>query len=81
MLFNLAEHSRPHRTGPPSHQKPRGRHQGEALIFKSLNIQLTEQATHFSQVSPGVDYRKAIQLLEKATAPVGLDSARTEKSL
>jgi hypothetical protein len=38
---------------------------GKALMLKSLNIQLTEQATHFSQVPPGVDYRKAIVLLEK----------------
>jgi hypothetical protein len=39
---------------------------GKALMLKSLNIQLTEQATHFSQVPPDVDYRKAIQLLEKS---------------
>jgi hypothetical protein len=37
---------------------------GKALMFKLLNIQLTEQATHFSQVPPGGDYRRAIQLLE-----------------
>ena len=37
---------------------------GKALLVKSLNIQITEQASHFSQVPPGVDYRKAIQLLE-----------------
>jgi hypothetical protein len=43
---------------------------GKALMLKSLNIKLTEQATHFSQVPPGVDYRKAIQLLENSTAPV-----------
>jgi hypothetical protein len=43
---------------------------GKALLLKSLNIQLTEQATHFSQVPPEVDYRKAIQLLEKSTTPV-----------
>jgi hypothetical protein len=43
---------------------------GKALMIKSLNIKLTEQATHFSQVPPGVDYRKAIQLLENSTAPV-----------
>jgi hypothetical protein len=36
---------------------------GKALMLKSLNIQLTEQASHFSQVPLGVDYRKAIQLL------------------
>ena len=43
---------------------------GKALMLKSLNIKLTEQATHFSQVPPGVDYRKAIQLLENSTATV-----------
>jgi hypothetical protein len=37
---------------------------GKALLLKSLNIQLTEQATHFSQVPPGTDYRKAIELLQ-----------------
>ena len=37
---------------------------GKALLLKSLNIQLTEQATHFSQVPPGGDYRKAIELLQ-----------------
>jgi hypothetical protein len=43
---------------------------GKALLLKSLNIQLTEQATHFSQVPPGVDYRKAIQLLQNSGAPI-----------
>jgi hypothetical protein len=43
---------------------------GKALMFKSLNIQMTEQASHFSQVPPGVDYRKAIQLLQNSGAPV-----------
>jgi hypothetical protein len=42
---------------------------GKALMVKSLNIQMTEQATHFSQVPPGVDYRKAIQLLENREGP------------
>jgi hypothetical protein len=42
---------------------------GKALMVKSLNIQLTEQATHFSQVPPNVDYRKAIQLLKNSGAP------------
>jgi hypothetical protein len=45
---------------------------GKALLVKSLNIQMTEQASHFSQVPPGVDYRKAIQFLENsgvATSP------------
>jgi hypothetical protein len=43
---------------------------GKALMLKSLDIQLTEQASHFSQVPPGTDYRKAIQLLEKSEGPV-----------
>jgi hypothetical protein len=43
---------------------------GKALLLKSLDIHLTEQATHFSQVPSGVDYRKAIQLLEKSEGPV-----------
>jgi hypothetical protein len=42
---------------------------GKALLVKSLNIEITEQASHFSQVPPGVDYRKAIQLLETAGSP------------
>jgi hypothetical protein len=37
---------------------------GKALLVKSLNIQLNEQASHFSQVPPGTDYRKAIELLQ-----------------
>ena len=41
---------------------------GKALMVKSLNIQITEQASHFTQVPPGVDYRKAIQLLENSSA-------------
>jgi hypothetical protein len=41
---------------------------GKALMFKSLDIQLTEQATHFSQVPEGTDYHKAIQLLENSAA-------------
>jgi hypothetical protein len=43
---------------------------GKALMLKSLDIQLTEQATHFSQVLSGVDYRQAIQLLERSEVPV-----------
>jgi hypothetical protein len=43
---------------------------GKALMFKSLDIQITEQATHFSQVPPGADYRKAIQLLKNSSAPI-----------
>jgi hypothetical protein len=43
---------------------------GQALMLKSLYIQLTEQATHFSQVPEGTDYHKAIKLLENFGAPV-----------
>ncbi|HEY4045406.1 MAG TPA: hypothetical protein VGM27_00960 [Acidobacteriaceae bacterium] len=35
-------------------------------MLKSLSIQITEQASHFSLVPAGTDYRKAIQLLEKS---------------
>jgi hypothetical protein len=41
---------------------------GKALMLKSLDIQLTEQATHFSEIPPGVDYRKAIQMLQSESA-------------
>jgi hypothetical protein len=43
---------------------------GKALMLKSLDIQLTEQASHFSEVPAGTDYRKAIELLENSGAPV-----------
>ena len=39
---------------------------GKALMVKSLSVQITQEASHFSLVPPGVDYRKAIQLLEKS---------------
>ena len=42
---------------------------GKALMLKSLDIHLTEQATHFSYVPPGVDYRKAIELLQSSLPP------------
>lgn len=42
---------------------------GKALLVKSLNIEITEQASHFSKVPPDVDYRKAIQLLETSGNP------------
>ncbi len=42
---------------------------GKALMLKSLDIQLTEEASRFSQVPPGVDYRKAIELLENSIGP------------
>jgi hypothetical protein len=43
---------------------------GKALMVKSLNIQITEQASHFSPVPAGIDYRQAIQLLQKSDAPI-----------
>ncbi len=39
---------------------------GKALMVKSLNVQITEQASHFSPVPAGIDYRQAIQLLQKS---------------
>jgi hypothetical protein len=42
---------------------------GKALMLKSLDVQLTEQASQFSQVPSGVDYRRAIELLENSIAP------------
>jgi len=42
---------------------------GKALMVKSLSVQITQQASHFSLVPPGVDYRKAIQLLENSGEP------------
>jgi hypothetical protein len=42
---------------------------GKALV-KSLSIQITEQASHFSAVPAGIDYRQAIQLLQKSAGPV-----------
>src|SRR5258708_13486534 len=42
---------------------------GKALLLKSLNIQLTEQASHFSQVPSGVAYREAIELLKNPAKP------------
>jgi hypothetical protein len=41
---------------------------GKALMLKSLDIQLTEQASHFSTVPPAVDYRRAIQILQNSEA-------------
>ncbi len=38
---------------------------GKALMVKSLSIQITQEASHFSLVPPDVDYRKAIQLLQE----------------
>jgi hypothetical protein len=40
--------------------------QGKALMVKSLSFQITEQASHFTRVPDGVDYRKAIQLLKES---------------
>lgn len=44
---------------------------GKALMFKSLNFQITEDTSHFSPVQPNLSYRDAIQLLKK------YDSAQT----
>jgi hypothetical protein len=46
---------------------------GKALMVKSLSFQITEETSHFSPVSPDLDYRKAIQILENST--VAFDSA------
>ena len=43
---------------------------GKALMVKSLSFQITEQASNFSLVPDAVDYRKAIQLLEKSGGPI-----------
>ncbi len=40
---------------------------GKALLVKSLSFQITEEASDFSPVTPGLDYRKAIQLLVKGS--------------
>jgi hypothetical protein len=42
---------------------------GKALMVKTLNIQITEHASHFSPVPAGIDYRQAIQLLQKSEGP------------
>ncbi len=41
---------------------------GKALLVKSLDIQITEQASHFSLAPPNLTYRDAIQLLKSSTA-------------
>lgn len=41
---------------------------GKALIVKSLSFQITERASHFSPVAPGLHYRDAINLLKKYDA-------------
>jgi hypothetical protein len=42
---------------------------GKVLMIKPLKVQLTEEASHFSPVPPDLDYRKAIQLLQKCDEP------------
>jgi hypothetical protein len=37
---------------------------GKALLVKTLNIHITEEMAHYSPVSTGLDYHKAIQMLE-----------------
>jgi hypothetical protein len=39
---------------------------GKVLMVKSLSVQLAQEASNFSFVPPGVDYRKAIQLLQNS---------------
>ena len=43
---------------------------GKALVVKSLSVQITEEASHFSPAPPGIDYRQAIQLLQKSEGSV-----------
>jgi hypothetical protein len=38
---------------------------GKALMVKSLSFQITEEASHFAHVAPGLHYRDAINLLKK----------------
>lgn len=52
---------------------------GKALMVKSLSFQITEEASHFSPVpnagsTDGVDYRKAIELLENREEAVVPDA-------
>jgi len=39
---------------------------GKALMLKSLSFQITEDASHFSPVPPGLSYRDAIQVLKQS---------------
>jgi hypothetical protein len=43
---------------------------GTILMVKPLNLQITEERSHFSIVPPHMDYPKAIQLLENSGQPV-----------
>jgi hypothetical protein len=45
---------------------------GRALLIRSLNIQMTEDKSEFSPVSPGMSYQQAIQLLENPGASESL---------
>ncbi len=45
---------------------------GKALLIKSLDIQMTEDKSEFTPVSPGMSYRQAIQLLENRGASESL---------
>jgi hypothetical protein len=40
---------------------------GKALIMKSVEVEITEQTSHFSLVPPNLTYRDAIQLLKSST--------------
>ena len=41
---------------------------GKALMVKSLEVQITEQTSHFSPAPPSLTYRDAIQLLKHSSA-------------
>jgi hypothetical protein len=41
---------------------------GKALMVKALEVQITEQASHFSPAPPNLTYRDAIQLLKSSPA-------------
>jgi hypothetical protein len=41
---------------------------GKALMVRSLNFQIKEETSHFSQVTPRMDYREAIHMLKSYDA-------------
>ncbi len=42
---------------------------GKILMMKSITFRVTEEMAHFTPVPPGLDYRKAIQILESGDPP------------
>jgi hypothetical protein len=42
---------------------------GKALLFKTLNVHLTEEMAHYAPVPPNLDYHQAIQMLKSEPAP------------